>query len=127
MDSESQRIIELIDVLWLRGTNRVVAAFEVERTTSIYSGLLRMSDLAALSPNLNFPLYIVAPKSRMDKVRRELSRPTFQYLELHKRCGFFSDNDLIEEADSIMRWASDPSAIERLAQKVSDVSVGASI
>jgi hypothetical protein len=122
--NESQRIIELIDVLWLRGTNSVVAAFEVERTTSIYSGLPRMSDLATLSPNLNFPLYIVAPKSRMDKVRRELSRPTFQYLELHKRCGFFSDEDLIHEAEAIVRWASDPAAIERLAHKVGDVSVG---
>jgi hypothetical protein len=102
----------------------VVAAFEVERTTSIYSGLLRMSDLATLSPNLNFPLYIVAPEGRMDKVRRELSRPTFQYLDLHKRCGFFSDEDLIHEADAIVRWASDPAAIERLAHKVGDVSMG---
>jgi hypothetical protein len=122
--SESQRIIELIDVLWLRGTNSVVAAFEVERTTSIYSGLLRMSDLATLSPNLNFPLYILAPEDRMDKVRRELSRPTFQYLDLHKRCGFFSDEDLIHEADAIVRWASDPASIERLAHKVGDVSMG---
>jgi hypothetical protein len=122
--NQSQRIIELIDVLWLRGTNRVVAAFEVEHTTSVYSGLLRMSDLAVLSPNLNFPLYIVAPEDRMDKVRRELSRPTFQYLELHRRCGFFSDEDLIREADAIMRWASDPSAIERLAKKVGEVSNG---
>lgn len=122
--NQSQRILELIDVLWLRGTNSVVAAFEVERTTSIYSGLLRMSDLATLSPNLNFPLYIVAPEGRMDKVRRELSRPTFQYLDLHKRCGFFSDEDLIHEADAIVRWASDPAAIERLAHKVGDVSMG---
>jgi hypothetical protein len=35
------RTIELIDVLWLKG-NSIVAAFEVESTTSIYSGLLRM-------------------------------------------------------------------------------------
>lgn len=33
------RTIELIDVLWLTG-NSIVAAFEVECTTSIYSGLL---------------------------------------------------------------------------------------
>ncbi len=37
------RTIELIDVLWLKG-NSIVAAFEVECTTSVYSGLLRMSD-----------------------------------------------------------------------------------
>ena len=41
---------------WLKG-NAVVAAFEIESTTSIYSGLLRMSDLIAMQPNLNIPLY----------------------------------------------------------------------
>ena len=42
----THRTIELIDVLWLKG-NSIVAAFEVESTTSIYSGLLRMSDSRA--------------------------------------------------------------------------------
>src|SRR5690606_24872119 len=52
----AQRDIQLIDVLWLRGTHQVVAAFEVEHSTSIYSGLLRMSDLVVQVPNLSFPL-----------------------------------------------------------------------
>ncbi len=121
MDSESQRIVRMIDVLWLKGRKQVAAAFEVEHTTSVYSGLLRMSDLAALSPNLNFPLYIVAPGERLAKVRRELSRPTFQALELHKRCGFFSYELLSQEAESIMRWADDASAIDKLAEKVDDM------
>jgi hypothetical protein len=121
MDSELQRIITLIDVLWLKGTNAVAAAFEVEHTTSIFSGLLRMSDLVALAPNINFPLYIVTPDVRLDKVRQELSRPTFQTLELHKRCGFFSEELLLQNAEHIMRWANHPSAIERLASKVGDV------
>lgn len=121
MDSEFQRIITLIDVLWLKGTNTVAAAFEVEHTTTIYSGLLRMSDLVALSPNINFPLYIVTPDVRLDKVRQELSRPTFQTLELHKRCGFFSEEMLLQNAEPIMRWANHPSAIEKLASKVGDM------
>ena len=53
----TQRTIELIDVLWLKG-NSITAAFEVESTTSIYSGLLRMSDLLALQPNLEIRLYL---------------------------------------------------------------------
>ena len=121
MDSESQRIISLIDVLWIKGTSRVVAAFEVEHTTSIYSGLLRMSDLVTLSPNINFPLYVVTPNIRLEQVRRELSRPTFQALELHKRCAFFSEESLIQNAENIMRWANHPSAIENLALRVGDV------
>jgi hypothetical protein len=121
LDPGSQRIISLIDVVWLKGANQVAAAFEVEHTTSVYSGLLRMADLAALSPNLNFPLYIVAPRERLDKVRRELSRPTFQMLELHRRCAFFSSEALFDAAESMMRWASGPAAIEKLASRVEDV------
>ena len=45
-DPVTNRTIELIDVLWLN-SNVIVAAFEIESTTSIYSGLLRMSDLLA--------------------------------------------------------------------------------
>jgi hypothetical protein len=120
MGRASERIIRLIDVIWLRGNNQIVAAFEVEHSALIYSGLLRLADLTALSPSLNFPLYIVAPEARLGKVKQELSRPSFQELELHRRCGFFSAEALIEEADDIMRWASDASVIDRLASKVSD-------
>jgi hypothetical protein len=122
LDAISQAIIRLIDVLWLKGANQVAAAFEIEHTTSIYSGLLRMSDLTASSPNLNFPLYIVAPEARLPKVQKELSRPTFQALELHRRCGFFSDEKLVKEADAIMRWANDPAVMEKLASKVPDMN-----
>lgn len=122
LDSASQGIIRLIDVVWLKGANQVAAAFEIEKTTSIYSGLLRMSDLTASSPNLNFPLYIVAPKSRLPRVEKELSRPTFQALELHKRCGFFATETLIDESDHIMRWSNDPTVMEKLASKVPDVA-----
>jgi hypothetical protein len=121
LDPEAQRIVGLIDVVWIKGHNQIAAAFEVEHTTSVYSGLLRMSDLTALSPNQNFPLYIVTPDARMDKVRRELSRPTFQALELHRQCGFFSFESLISQADAILTWASDPSAIDNLASRVPDV------
>jgi len=124
LDPETQRIISLIDVLWIKGHNQVVAAFEVEHTTSVYSGLLRMSDLVASSPNLNFQLYIVTPETRIPKVRRQLSRPTFQMLEIHKQCGFFSFETLIQEADSILHWATDTIVIDKLAEKVDDVPLG---
>jgi hypothetical protein len=66
-DEATNRTIQFIDVLWLKGI-AIVAAFEVESTTSIYSGLLRMSDLLAMQPNLNIPLYLVAPDERRRKV-----------------------------------------------------------
>lgn len=77
-----------------------------------------MSDLAANSPNLNFPLYIVAPEARLTQVRKELGRPTFRALELHTRCGFFSNERLVAESDAMMKWANDPSVMEKLAERV---------
>lgn len=98
------RTIELIDVLWLSG-NSIVAAFEVECTTSIYSGLLRMSDLMALQPNLDINLYLVAPDERREKVEQELLRPTFGLREkpLAKICGFLPFSVLCEKLDGIKR------------------------
>lgn len=120
-DQETYKIIRLIDVIWLQG-RRVAAAFEVEKSTQIFSGLLRMSDLLAVAPNLNIPLYIVAPQRRLEKVRRELQRPTFQTLGLHEQCGFFSFEALVDEAPGILRWANDPAAIDQLAEKVDTVN-----
>ena len=57
-DPVTNRTIELIDVLWLDG-NAIVATFEVESTTSICSGLLRMSDLLARQPNISVPLFVM--------------------------------------------------------------------
>jgi hypothetical protein len=99
-DDATIRTIEQIDVLWLRGRS-IVRAFEVEHTTAIYSGLLRMADLVALQPNLNIALHIVAPAEREDKVLRELRRPVFSLLEtgpLAERCTFIAYADIEELA-----------------------------
>ncbi len=100
----TNRTIELIDVLWLKG-NTILAAFEIEATTSIYSGLLRMSDLLALQPNLDLALYLVAPDERRAKVRQEIARPTFAYREkpLPKVCGFIGFGKFMEKVEGIRR------------------------
>jgi hypothetical protein len=84
--------IEQIDVLWLKGRS-MVRAFEVEHTTAVYSGLLRMADLLALQPNMDIRLHIVAPEERKEKVFREMLRPVFSLLDrgpLSKSCTFLS-------------------------------------
>jgi hypothetical protein len=100
----TNRTIELIDVLWLKG-NSIVAAFEVECTTSVYSGLLRMSDLLALQPNLEINLYLVAPDERREKVKQEILRPTFSLREkpLAEVCGFISFKALTEKVEGIRK------------------------
>jgi hypothetical protein len=100
----TNRTIELIDVLWLKG-NSIVAAFEVEATTSIYSGLLRMSDLLSLQPNLDIDLYLVAPNERRNKVQQEILRPTFELREkpLSNVCGFLAFSHLMEMIQGIRK------------------------
>jgi hypothetical protein len=97
-DETTIKTIEQIDVLWLRG-RAIVRAFEVEHTTSIYSGILRMADLLALQPNMNIKLHIVAPYARRDKVFQEIQRPVFSLLDeapLSERCTYLS-YDSIED------------------------------
>jgi hypothetical protein len=121
-DDATNRTIELIDVLWLKG-NSIAAAFEVESTTSIYSGLLRMSDLTAMQPNLNIPLYLVAPDERREKVFTEINRPTFSRLNppLSDICRFIAFSDLktkIEEVGSYLRFLK-PEFLEELSEECS--------
>ena len=88
-DEATTKTIENIDVLWLSGQS-MVAAFEVEHTTAVYSGLLRMSDLLTMQPNLAINRYLVGPDSRNEKFVREVARPTFasRPKPLHSVCGF---------------------------------------
>lgn len=99
-DDTTLRTIEQIDVLWLRGRS-IVRAFEVEHTTSVYSGILRMADLLALQPNMDIKLHIVAPSSKRDKVFQEIRRPVFSLLEkgpLAESCTYLSYDSLREIA-----------------------------
>ena len=91
-DLTTLKTIENIDVIWLHGRS-IAHAFEVEHTTAIYSGLLRMADLLAMQPNMNIDLHIVAPDDRRNQVRREIVRPVFSVLEggaMSGRCSFLS-------------------------------------
>jgi hypothetical protein len=97
-DADTNKTIQQIDVLWLK-RRAIVRAFEVEHTTSIYSGILRMADLLALQPNINIKLHIVAPAERRAKVFAELLRPVFAYLErgpLSESCSYLSYDSLRE-------------------------------
>ncbi|MCE5325909.1 MAG: hypothetical protein LLG01_05795 [Planctomycetaceae bacterium] len=100
----TNKTIELIDTLWLKG-NSIIAAFEIECTTSVYSGLLRMSDLLALQPNLNISLYIVAPEERRAKVEQEMLRPTFKLRQspLAETCALLPIEDLIEKVQGVQK------------------------
>lgn len=93
LDKEALQKVSLIDVIWTK-KSAPLYAFEVETTTQVFSGLLRMADLVALVPNLRIELFIVAPKKREGKVMAELSRPIFGKIGLSNFCRFVSTEDL---------------------------------
>ena len=98
-DTTTLQTIENIDIIWMK-RRAIVRAFEVEHTTVIYSGILRMADLLALQPNMDIRLHIVAPELRQDKVIEQLRRPVFSLLErqpLSQVCSFLS----YEQLDSL--------------------------
>jgi hypothetical protein len=118
-DDATNRTIELIDVLWL-SKNSIVAAFEIESTTSIYSGLLRMGDLVAMQPNLNIPLFLVAPEDRREKVFAEVNRPTFSRLDprLAEICRYISFDALrgrLGQVKDFVRYLK-PDFLEELSE-----------
>lgn len=99
-DDTTLKTIERIDVLWLKGRS-IRRAFEVEHTTSIYPGILRMADLLALQPNMDIKLHIVAPANRRGKVFQEIRRPVFSLLErgpLSECCTYLSYESVRELA-----------------------------
>ena len=107
----------LIDVLWLdRANGRVVAAFEVEHTTSIYSGIVRLLDLAHGAPEQAVDgLFLVAPDEREHEVRAQLARPAFRRIgERHLR--YLPYGELDRNREAMARFGVGLRPIEALAR-----------
>lgn len=88
--------LAFIDVLWIHPTqNLLAAAFEIEHSTPIYSGLLRFNDV-----HIDFKLPragIVADAEREDAFLRQINRRTFRASGLSEVCLFY-------KYDDIYRW-----------------------
>jgi len=82
--------LEPVDVIWLaRGSNNLEALFEVEHSTSIYSGLLRFNDIyLMLHRQKTVRFTIVSDERRRLAYARQLNRPTFQASSLSETCTF---------------------------------------
>jgi hypothetical protein len=97
-DDTTLKTIRNIDVIWINRRS-IVRAFEVEDTTSIYSGILRMADLIALQPMLNIKIHIVAPIERKDAVFIQINRPVFADIsgrQLSEVCSYLSYDSIFE-------------------------------
>jgi len=103
-DENTRRIVQNIDVLWLN-RNVIRKAFEIESTTSIYSGLLRMNDLVLAQPNTGVDLHLVAPRNRRDRVASQLMRPSFH--SLLPKVSFVSFEEVDEVVERVRSFPVD--------------------
>lgn len=117
LPGDVEQTVGLIDVLWLDAAGgRVVCAFEVEKSTSIYSGILRLLDLhrsAAARPD---QLYLVAPDAREREIQAQLCRPTFADAgvpEIH----YILFSDLCAHCDGLCKFGTDHTALLKIARK----------
>jgi type II restriction enzyme len=118
IDKETLSTIQLIDVIWFeRGTNKVVCAFEVEKSTSIYSGILRLSDLAFSLPDHSSSLFIIIPDKREKDVLLQLSRPSIKKSQVLIKYILFSD--LREHCDALCKFGDNHMILEKIAKTIS--------
>ncbi|MCX7982486.1 MAG: hypothetical protein N2572_06230 [Syntrophales bacterium] len=121
LSEEATRRIALIDVIWIK-QNAPIAAFEIETSTSIYSGLLRISDLLSVVPALKIKIYLVAPKERKGKVLSELNRPTFRKIGLNEYCSYISSEDLSDLVVKVKEYGGhiQPSIIDKISVSLTE-------
>jgi len=92
LSREAFDIIREIDVLWIKN-NTIVAAFEVEKNTTIDSGINRFRNLFVVTPNIKVKAHIVIPDRRVDEAIRKINSPANKKEGLHEKIKYllFSD------------------------------------
>ena len=116
VNTEVATTIGLIDVLWLdKGTNHVACGFEVEKSTSIYSGLLRLADLALALPDHSIKMFLVAPADREKEVVAQLKRPSVLAAN-RGTVSYILFPDLAEHCDSMCRFGSGRDVLDKIAK-----------
>ena len=116
-DKETLNTIKLIDVLWFeKGTGNVIGAFEIEKSTSIYSGILRLNDLSLTIANGEETFYLVVPDSREKDVVAQLSRPSFS--KSIERIRYILFSDLRQNCDALCRFGDSYQILFKIAKAV---------
>ena len=112
---ETGKTIGLIDVVWFeKGTNKITGAFEVEKSTSIYSGILRLADLHFSFPDNQASLYIIIPDKREKDLLAQLSRPAIIGNKVPVKYILFSD--LRKHCDAICTFGESKATLNKIAK-----------
>jgi hypothetical protein len=93
---ERTRFVSEIDVIWVdHKHDAIAAAFEVEHSTPIYSGLLRFNDVLLTCPGVS-RFFVVSNESRRDLFARQIQRPTFQRSGLNELASFLDYCNVVD-------------------------------
>jgi type II restriction enzyme len=115
LDKETLNTVKLIDVLWFeKGTNNVIAAFEVEKSTSIYSGILRLTDLSYTIADGDEVFYLIVPDKREKDVLLQLSRPAIRKNNTAIKYILFSE--LRQHCDALCKFGDSHRIMEKIAR-----------
>lgn len=112
--SQVKDTISLIDVLWLNANGHIICAFEVEKSTSIYSGILRLYDLALTMNEQECKFYLVAPDKREKEIKAQLLRPSFQHEEMCS-ISYILFSTLRCDCDAMCKFGTSASILDKIS------------
>jgi len=117
LDKKTNNTIALIDIIWFKkGTNKIESAFEVEKSTSIYSGILRLADLHysfSEDPSL---LFLIIPDKREKELLFQLNRPSIKANNIKFYYILFSD--LKKHCDAICIIGESKETLKKISKLV---------
>lgn len=105
----------MIDVLWLDQQGNIICAFEVEKSTSIYSGILRLYDLALTMKEHESKFFLVAPNKREKEIKAQLLRPSFQHDQMCS-ISYLLFTDLRCDCDAMCKFGFDANVLNKIAK-----------
>lgn len=109
-------VINFIDVLWFKkATNDIECAFEIEKTTSIYSGLLRLKDLIYSISDNEYYTFVVIPNEREREMLAQLKRPAFADLR-DKNVNYILFDDLCCHVEAICKLGDDYKILKKISK-----------
>ncbi|MBI5455032.1 MAG: hypothetical protein HY956_10410 [Deltaproteobacteria bacterium] len=116
ISDDVMEVVNFIDVLWFKkGTSDIECAFEVEKTTSIYSGLLRLKDLIFSISDNECHVFVLIPNEREREMLAQLKRPAFADLR-DKNISYILFDDLCCHADSICTLGDDYRILKKICR-----------
>jgi hypothetical protein len=90
--------IRQIDTLWIQG-RLITAAFEVENSTSIDSGITRLRELFASAPNLQIPAFIIIPDKREKEAKKKIGSLDNRQAGVTERIRYILYSDLLDKGE----------------------------